>query len=34
MESNCQSSDLNMKHMLGQLTAARNEINNLRYNLF
>ncbi|KAF7379377.1 hypothetical protein HZH66_014748 [Vespula vulgaris] len=30
MESNCQSSDLNMKHMLGQLTAARNEINNLR----
>ncbi|KAK2580998.1 hypothetical protein KPH14_006051 [Odynerus spinipes] len=30
MESNCQSTDLSMKNVLGQLTAARNEINNLR----
>lgn len=33
MDSNCQNTDLSMKHVLGQLTAARNEINNLRQQL-
>lgn len=34
MEQNCQNVNLDPKHLFDQLTTARNEINNLRYDIF